>query len=93
MKRSSVEISMQFTRLEVEDGDWDDVSPAALLWMLQQMILIRRFEEALLGLHAEGKVEAEPLITSRMPLERWLDAFELLERMETIRTVLEVEAA
>jgi len=54
---------MQLTRLEVDDGDWADASPAMLLWMLQQMILIRRFEEVLLGLHNDGLVNG-PVHTS-----------------------------
>lgn len=71
---------------------WDDLVAKAVTLQFSYSSRRRNWNKGMAYL-AEGKVEAEPLITSRMPLERWLDAFELLERMETIRTVLEVETA
>jgi len=41
---------------EVDDADWDAQSPVTLLWMLQQLLLIRRFEETLLELSEQGLV-------------------------------------
>lgn len=39
---------------------------------------------------SDGAVLTEPLITHRLPLARWREAFELMERQECIRTVLEM---
>jgi S-(hydroxymethyl)glutathione dehydrogenase/alcohol dehydrogenase len=36
----------------------------------------------------EGKIEIDPLITHTMPLEKINDAFELMERGESIRSVV-----
>jgi len=47
----------------IEDGCWESASPALLLWMLQQMILIRRFEEALLMLKNQDLING-PVHTS-----------------------------
>jgi len=40
---------------------------------------------------ADGSVLTEPLITHRLPLNSWREAFDLMERQECIRTVLEMQ--
>ncbi len=43
-------VEARLVEIVAEDADWDAQSPASLRWMLQQLILIRRFEEKLLEL-------------------------------------------
>ncbi len=43
-------VSVPLIELVAEEADWAAQSPSSLLWMLQQIILIRRFEEKLLEL-------------------------------------------
>jgi len=43
-------------RLEVKESDWQQEEPARLASMLEQLLLIRRFEEKLLDLAKEGLV-------------------------------------
>lgn len=50
-------------RLEVSDGDWDALPTATLRWMLQQMILIRRFEEKLVEMKGQDLIHG-PVHTS-----------------------------
>jgi S-(hydroxymethyl)glutathione dehydrogenase/alcohol dehydrogenase len=38
--------------------------------------------------YMDGKIEIDPLITHTMPLEKINDAFELMERGESIRSVV-----
>ena len=49
--------------LVVDDSDWDAQPSNELLWMLQQLILIRRFEETLLQLKAQDCIHG-PVHTS-----------------------------
>lgn len=49
--------------LSIEESDWDSVSRPALLWMLQQMQIIRAFEEKLLSLKDDNLVNG-PVHTS-----------------------------
>ena len=49
--------------LIVDDSDWDAQPSNELLWMLQQLILIRRFEETLLQLKAQDCIHG-PVHTS-----------------------------
>ena len=37
----------------------------------------------------DGKIEIDPLITHKLPLERINEAFDLMHRGESIRTVVE----
>lgn len=46
-----------------DETDWDRQSPLTLLWLLQQIILIRRFEETLLQLKAQDCIHG-PVHTS-----------------------------
>jgi 2-oxoisovalerate dehydrogenase E1 component len=50
-------------RLEVEPADWQRQPPRELRWLLQLMLVIRRFEERLLALHAAGLIHG-PVHTS-----------------------------
>ncbi len=50
-------------KIRVEDSDWDAQPPESLLWMMQQMILIRRFEETLLMLKGKNLING-PVHTS-----------------------------
>ena len=56
-------ISTPLVEIVVADADWDAQSPASLLWLLQQIILIRRFEEKLLELKAADCIHG-PVHTS-----------------------------
>jgi 2-oxoisovalerate dehydrogenase E1 component len=49
--------------IEAKDQDWDAMAPSTLLWMLQQMILIRRFEEKLVEMKSEDLIHG-PVHTS-----------------------------
>jgi 2-oxoisovalerate dehydrogenase E1 component len=49
--------------IQADEGDWDREAPAGALWMTQQMLLIRRFEEALLDLKAKELIHG-PVHTS-----------------------------
>lgn len=50
MQTKTLSCSSPFGEIVVDDADWAAQSPESLLWMLQQIILIRRFEETLLHL-------------------------------------------
>lgn len=54
--------SRQMT-FELDPGDWKSEPPQSLLWMTQQMILIRAFEQALLDLKDKGLING-PVHTS-----------------------------
>ena len=43
-------------RLDVDENDWRSQEPARLVGMLEQVLLIRHFEQKLLALHQEGVV-------------------------------------
>jgi len=49
--------------IAADEADWDVQSPPALLWLLQQIILIRSFEETLLKLKAQDCIHG-PVHTS-----------------------------
>jgi 2-oxoisovalerate dehydrogenase E1 component len=50
MKIESLPVKTPIIKIVAEDADWGAQSPSDLLWMLQQIIVIRRFEEKLLEL-------------------------------------------
>lgn len=52
-----------FVKSRVEEEDWDNQPPEELLWMFQQMVLIRRFEENLLKLKGMSLING-PVHTS-----------------------------
>ena len=56
-------IQTPLVEIRIDEADWDAQSPAALLWLLQQIILIRRFEETLLQLKAQDCIHG-PVHTS-----------------------------
>ncbi len=63
MRLTPLEACTPILKAEVEDADWEQAPPATLLWMLQQLILIRRFEETVLELKGKGLVNG-PVHTS-----------------------------
>lgn len=63
MREKRLPLSTPWLSLEVRDSDWRDVPRRSLLWMLQQMHLIRLFEEKLLSLKDDGLVNG-PVHTS-----------------------------
>ena len=63
MNVTPMPFSAELSRIEVGEEDWRAQPPADLLWMLQQMFLIRRFEETLLALKDEDLVNG-PVHTS-----------------------------
>ena len=62
-RRKRATPSIEPVELNVDDRDWETVEPQTMLWMLQQMILIRRFEEALLQLKNQDLING-PVHTS-----------------------------
>jgi L-iditol 2-dehydrogenase len=68
---------------------WDAMVSKALTVQFTYSSRRRNWEKAMQYL-AGGRVDALSLVTQRMPLEKWEEAFALLERMESIRTVLEI---
>lgn len=63
MKIESLDTSFQARSFVMEDSDWSAVPEATRLWMLQQMLLIRAFEEKVLALKDEDLVNG-PVHTS-----------------------------
>ncbi|MFC0385668.1 alpha-ketoacid dehydrogenase subunit alpha/beta [Muricoccus vinaceus] len=56
MKRSPLRTETDWFRLEAEEADWAAESPADLARWTEQLLLIRRFEEAILDLHGQGLI-------------------------------------
>ena len=56
-------IQTPLVEIAAEEADWDAQTPAALHWLLQQIILIRSFEETLLRLKAQDCIHG-PVHTS-----------------------------
>ena len=63
MKITPIPIKTPIVEIAATDADWDAQSPTSLLWMLQQIIIIRRFEETLLKLKAKDLIHG-PVHTS-----------------------------
>jgi 2-oxoisovalerate dehydrogenase E1 component len=63
MKTKTLNTAIQLSTFTIENSDWEAVPEAALHWMLQQMLLIRAFEEKLLALKDEDLVNG-PVHTS-----------------------------
>jgi 2-oxoisovalerate dehydrogenase E1 component len=63
MKLDPQQPSARLFRIEVDKSDWNREQPADLFWMLQQMLIIRRFEEELLALKDKGLIHG-PVHTS-----------------------------
>lgn len=55
-KISNLKTDTPWFRLNTDDGDWRSEDARRLAGMLEQLLLIRRFEEKLLELHGEGLV-------------------------------------
>lgn len=56
MRQTSLATDTPWFRLEVDDADWAAEDPAALARWMEQLLLIRRFEEKILELHGQGLV-------------------------------------
>ena len=56
MKLEPITSTVPLAKLVVEDKDWEAQSPETLLWITQQIILIRHFEESLLRLKDQDLV-------------------------------------
>lgn len=56
MQRTPISTDTPWFRLEVDDADWAAEDPAALARWMEQLLLIRRFEEKILELHGAGLV-------------------------------------
>lgn len=56
MQTNALTSNAPLREIVVDDADWDAQPPEQLLWMLQQIILIRRFEETLLQLKAQDLI-------------------------------------
>jgi 2-oxoisovalerate dehydrogenase E1 component len=63
MKLDPQQPSAPLYRIDVDESDWAQESPSDLLWMLQQMLIIRRFEEELLALKEKNLIHG-PVHTS-----------------------------
>ncbi|MEJ2359456.1 MAG: zinc-binding dehydrogenase [Deinococcales bacterium] len=79
--------------LGVHSGDyrfpWNDAVFKALTMVFSFSASYLAFERSL-SLLARGAVPAERLQSGRMPLERWRDAFEALERRDALKLVLDL---
>ncbi|WP_439594936.1 alpha-ketoacid dehydrogenase subunit alpha/beta [Falsiroseomonas sp.] len=56
MKLSPIATETPWFRLEVEEADWAAEDPADLARWMEQLLLIRRFEEKILDLHGAGLI-------------------------------------
>ncbi|MFC3002695.1 alpha-ketoacid dehydrogenase subunit alpha/beta [Falsiroseomonas tokyonensis] len=56
MKLSPIATATPWFRLEVEEADWAAEDPADLARWMEQLLLIRRFEEKILELHGAGLI-------------------------------------
>ena len=56
MQRTPITTDTPWFRLEVDESDWAAEDPAALARWMEQLLLIRRFEEKILDLHGQGLV-------------------------------------
>jgi len=56
VKLSPIATTTPWFRLEVEDADWAAEDPADLARWMEQLLLIRRFEEKILDLHGAGLI-------------------------------------
>lgn len=56
MQRTPISTDTPWFRLEVDDADWAAEDPAQLARWMEQLLLIRRFEEKILELHGQGLV-------------------------------------
>jgi 2-oxoisovalerate dehydrogenase E1 component len=63
LKSVSLKTRARRVEIRVEDSDWEARSPRDLVWMLQVMLVIRRFEEAILKLKDQNLVNG-PVHTS-----------------------------
>ena len=63
MKLKPLKTSARLVKVEVEETDWEAQRPQDLLWMLQQMMLIRAFEEELLEMKGQNLIHG-PVHTS-----------------------------
>ena len=63
MKATPIEYSSRLRTLTTEDSDWETVPRETLLWMQQQMLVIRVFEEKLVALKDQNLVNG-PVHTS-----------------------------
>lgn len=97
---AAVRTSLRLTRklgtvvaLGVHSGDfrfpWNDAVFKALRMVFSFSASYLAFERSL-SLLARGAVPAERLQSGRMPLERWRDAFEALERRDALKLVLDL---
>lgn len=68
---------------------WDVMVSKALTVQFTYSSRRRNWDKAMEYL-GSGKVDALSLVTQRLPLEKWEEACALLERMESVRTVLEI---
>jgi len=69
---------------------WDDLVSKGAAVVFSYSSRKRNWDKGLQYLGA-GLVETEPLITGRLPLTRWQEAFERMERMQGIRILLEMK--
>ena len=53
---SPISTDTPWLRLDLEEADWRAEDPKALAGWLEQMLLIRRFEEKILDLHSAGLI-------------------------------------
>ncbi|HEY8612041.1 MAG TPA: MFS transporter, partial [Roseomonas sp.] len=56
MKRSPLRTETEWFRLDSEESDWAAENPADLARWMEQLLLIRRFEETILDLHGKGLI-------------------------------------
>ncbi|WP_419899038.1 alpha-ketoacid dehydrogenase subunit alpha/beta [Roseomonas sp. USHLN139] len=56
MKQTDLTTTVPWFRLEVDEADWRAEDPAQLARWMEQLLLIRRFEEKILELHGQGLV-------------------------------------
>ena len=78
------------TGQEVTAVPWDSMTGKGLSILFSYSSRTRNWDAAMRYLE-ERTVNTLPLVTHRMKLEQWAEAFELLENMESIRTVLRIE--
>lgn len=71
---------------------WDSMTGKGLSVLFSYGSRARNWDKAM-EMMQQRTVLTLPLVTHRMKLERWAHAFELLEKMESVRTVLEVDAS
>ncbi|MFH5926054.1 alpha-ketoacid dehydrogenase subunit alpha/beta [Roseomonas xinghualingensis] len=56
MKRQAIRSETEWFRLESDEADWAAENPADLARWMEQLLVIRRFEEKILELHGQGLV-------------------------------------